>query len=60
MQHILHKSGYNYPKRVDIGHFMYLTLGRGIFATEGELTLTDGNLFSECVSQAIYTNASAK
>ncbi|KAH9928018.1 cytochrome P450 [Epithele typhae] len=36
LQHILHKSGYHYPKRVDKNHFLYLLLGPGILVT-GEM-----------------------
>ena len=35
MQHILHKSGYNYPKRVEVSHFTALTVGSGILSAEG-------------------------
>ncbi|KAI0706655.1 PAH-inducible cytochrome P450 monooxygenase PC-PAH 4 [Earliella scabrosa] len=30
LQHILQKSGYNYPKRTDMNHMTYLLLGPGI------------------------------
>ena len=39
MQHILHKSGYNYPKRIEVSHFTSLSVGPGILAAEGESVL---------------------
>ncbi|KAI0755301.1 cytochrome P450 [Daedaleopsis nitida] len=35
LQHILHKSGYNYPKRLDMNHQTLLLLGPGILWSEG-------------------------
>ncbi|KAI0794686.1 cytochrome P450 [Fomes fomentarius] len=37
LQHILHKSGYNYPKRVDMNHMTLLMLGPGILWSEGAM-----------------------
>ncbi|KAI0737344.1 cytochrome P450 [Daedaleopsis nitida] len=37
IQHILHKSGYSYPKRVDINHITWLVLGPGIIWAEGDM-----------------------
>ena len=37
LQHILHKSGYHYPKRVDMNTITYLQFGPGILWSEGEL-----------------------
>ena len=39
LQHILQKSSYNYPKRVDINTILGLLLGPGIFWAEGKHTL---------------------
>ena len=45
LQHILQKSSYNYPKRVDINTILGLLLGPGIFWAEGKrglgFTITD-------------------
>lgn len=48
LQHILQKSSYNYPKRVDINTILGLLLGPGIFWAEGKhalcglgITITD-------------------
>ncbi|KAI0730494.1 cytochrome P450 [Earliella scabrosa] len=37
LQHILHKSGYNYPKRMDMNHMTWLSLGPGILWSEGSV-----------------------
>ena len=36
LQHILQKSGYNYPKRTDMNHMTYLLLGPGILWSHGQ------------------------
>ena len=36
LQHILHKSGYNYYKRLDVNHMVLLTMGPGIIWAEGQ------------------------
>ncbi|RPD57254.1 cytochrome P450 [Lentinus tigrinus ALCF2SS1-7] len=37
LQHILHKSGYNYPKRVDMNTITFLQFGPGILWSEGSV-----------------------
>ena len=37
LQHILHKSGYTYAKRVDMNHLTWLMLGPGIIWANGTL-----------------------
>ncbi|TFK81533.1 cytochrome P450 [Polyporus arcularius HHB13444] len=37
LQHILHKSGYNYPKRVDMNTMTFLQFGPGILWSEGSV-----------------------
>ncbi|KAI0794683.1 cytochrome P450 [Fomes fomentarius] len=37
LRHILHKSGYNYPKRMDIIHMTWLSFGPGILWSEGAM-----------------------
>ncbi|KAI0794698.1 cytochrome P450 [Fomes fomentarius] len=37
LQHILHKSGYSYPKRLDMIHMSWLSFGPGIIWSEGAM-----------------------